>query len=78
MWSIDRIHPSASGHRMIAESVARLLGVPIADGAVPAVGIPVVGTVRRHAREVAWLVRYANRRIPFDVAGEGLPRRASG
>ena len=78
MWSIDRIHPSASGHRMIAESVARLLGVPIADGAVPAVGIPVVGTVRRHAREVAWLVRYANRRIPSGVACEGMPPRASG
>jgi hypothetical protein len=29
MWSIDRIHPSTEGHRLIAASVAELLGVPV-------------------------------------------------
>src|SRR5260370_149321 len=33
MWSVDRIHPSAEGHRLIAASVAELLGVPLAVSA---------------------------------------------
>jgi hypothetical protein len=28
MWSVDRLHPSERGHRLVAHSYARLLGVP--------------------------------------------------
>ena len=59
MWSIDRIHPSAEGHRLIAASVAELLGVQLdPDEHVPARG-DFISTARRHCREAAWLVRYA-------------------
>jgi lysophospholipase L1-like esterase len=62
MWSIDRIHPSANGHRLIARSVAELLGVPT-DDHTPA-ELPReshAATVRRHVRELAWLTRHAAR-----------------
>jgi lysophospholipase L1-like esterase len=62
MWSIDRIHPSCNGHRLIAHSVAELLGVP-ADVHRPA-ELPKeshAATVRRHLRELAWLSRHATR-----------------
>jgi len=28
MWSVDRLHPSERGHRLVAHSYAALLGVP--------------------------------------------------
>ncbi len=62
MWSIDRIHPSAQGHRLIAASVAELLGVP-ADTGPELVPGSALSTARRHGREVAWLLRYAARPV---------------
>jgi len=62
MWSIDRIHPSADGHRLIAASVAELLGIPLATEAREPASASLHGTLLRHAREVNWLVRYAARR----------------
>jgi lysophospholipase L1-like esterase len=62
MWSIDRIHPSTNGHRLIAHSVAELLGLP-ADVHRPA-ELPQeshAATVGRHLRELAWLSRHARR-----------------
>ena len=62
MWSIDRIHPSAHGHRLIARSVAELLGVPTGDHIPPELpSESLAATVRRHVRELAWLTRYAAR-----------------
>jgi lysophospholipase L1-like esterase len=62
MWSVDRIHPSAAGHRLIAQGVADLLGVPMpgAAGELPATSP--VDLAARYAREAAWLVRHARRR----------------
>jgi lysophospholipase L1-like esterase len=64
MWSVDRIHPSAHGHRLIAQGVAELLGVPMpeSEGELP-VTSP-VGLAARYAREAAWLVRHARHRVP--------------
>jgi lysophospholipase L1-like esterase len=31
MWSVDRLHPSERGHRLVAHSYASLLPVPLAD-----------------------------------------------
>ena len=59
MWSIDRIHPSTEGHRLIAASVAELLGVPLDPGEHAPVRDSLIGTARRHGREAAWLLRYA-------------------
>lgn len=64
MWSIDRIHPSAEGHRLIAASVARLLGVPVPPDAWQPDPGSLLATGARHAREVAWLLRYARRAAP--------------
>ncbi len=84
MWSIDRIHPSADGHRLIAQGVAELLGVPVpgADQELPAAAPLAVAT--RYAREAAWLVRNA-RRLPVPpltggagrTGGQPSPRRAN-
>ena len=61
MWSLDRIHPSAQGHRLIAQSVAELLGVPT-DGSLQELPREsAAATVRRHGREVVWLARHAAR-----------------
>jgi hypothetical protein len=62
MWSIDRIHPSAEGHRLIAASVAELLGVPVPTDAHEPIPSSALATARRHGREAAWLLRYATRR----------------
>jgi len=64
MWSVDRIHPSADGHRLIAQSVAELLGVPMpeAEREPPSASPLDVGT--RYAREAAWLLRHARHRTP--------------
>jgi lysophospholipase L1-like esterase len=79
-WSFDRIHPSAEGHRLIAASVAELLGVPVeADADGP--GVDSHATVlRRYALEAAWLARYGLR-IPASAAvpaaARAGPRRAT-
>jgi lysophospholipase L1-like esterase len=61
MWSIDRIHPSADGHRLIAASVASLLGLPAdpADTRQPA-GSP-LAVARRHVAEARWLLQHGLR-----------------
>jgi lysophospholipase L1-like esterase len=62
MWSIDRIHPSAEGHRLIAASVATLLGLPVDDEAQAFVPAGIGADLLRHAREGRWLVRHGFRR----------------
>jgi lysophospholipase L1-like esterase len=58
MWSVDRIHPSAEGHRLIAASVAELLGVPVpANPHRPALAAP-AAVMRRYAGEALWLLRH--------------------
>jgi hypothetical protein len=61
MWSIDRIHPSADGHRLIAASVASLLGLPVhpSDTRWPA-GSP-LAVARRHVAEARWLLKHGLR-----------------
>jgi lysophospholipase L1-like esterase len=62
MWSIDRIHPSADGHRLIAASIAELLGLPVEPADVrPPTSHP-LGIGRRHLAELEWLLRHGLRR----------------
>ena len=65
MWSFDRIHPSAAGHRLIAASVAELLGVPASPAADKAVSASHLGVIRRHAAEITWLLRHGLERSPL-------------
>jgi lysophospholipase L1-like esterase len=62
MWSIDRIHPSASGHRLIAAGVAELLGLPVSAAEREPVPASLVADVGRHAAEVRWLLLHGARR----------------
>ena len=58
LLSIDRIHPSAEGHRLIAAGAAQRLGIPVAapgshgDAMLPA------ALLRRYATEARWLLRH--------------------
>ncbi|HYY10103.1 MAG TPA: SGNH/GDSL hydrolase family protein [Kineosporiaceae bacterium] len=61
MWSVDRIHPSALGHRLIAQGVAELLGVPMPDADAELPAASPLDVASRYAREAAWLLRYARR-----------------
>ncbi|MCW2833161.1 MAG: hypothetical protein JWN68_1114 [Nocardioides sp.] len=61
MWSLDRIHPNAQGHRLIAQSVADLLDVPTGGSLGEIARESAAGTMRRHGRELAWLARHAAR-----------------
>lgn len=72
MWSVDRIHPSADGHRLIAQSVAELLGVPMpeAERELPPASPLDVGA--RYAREAAWLLRHARHRMPVQGGAADL------
>jgi lysophospholipase L1-like esterase len=74
MWSIDRIHPSADGHRLIAACVAELLGLPIEPADVPPPTSHPLEVGRRHLGEVAWLLRHGLRR--GDKAEHRLPPAA--
>lgn len=78
MWSIDRIHPSAEGHRLIAQSVADLLGLlddqPVHD-VTPG---RLRDDLRRHVREVHWLLRHGaaiGRQVEGEVQEQLLERR---
>jgi lysophospholipase L1-like esterase len=64
MWSFDRIHPSAAGHRLIAASVAELLGVPESAQAEEDISSP-FDRIRRYTGEVAWLLRHSLERSPL-------------
>jgi lysophospholipase L1-like esterase len=79
-WSVDRIHPSADGHRLIAASVAELLGVPVDGDADPPAVASGVAVLRRYAAEAAWLARYGLR-LPasafLPAAGAPGPGRAT-
>jgi len=57
-WSVDRIHPSAEGHRLIAASVAELLGVPVDAGTEAPAPASKAALLRRYAVEAAWLLRH--------------------
>ena len=65
MWSVDRIHPSAAGHRLIAASVAELLGVPASTQADENITASPSDLVRRYAVEMAWLFRHGLERSPL-------------
>jgi lysophospholipase L1-like esterase len=82
MWSIDRIHPSAEGHRLIAASVASLLGLPVENEAQALVAAGIGADLRRHAREGRWLVQHGFRRGTAGARGTSdaplLPAEPSG
>lgn len=61
MWSVDRIHPSADGHRLIAASVAELLGLPVDRVEREPTPATLVDDVRRHLVEARWLIRHGVR-----------------
>jgi hypothetical protein len=65
MWSVDRIHPSAAGHRLIAASVAELLGVPDTAQAEEDSSASPPDLIRRYAVEMAWLLRHGLERSPL-------------
>jgi lysophospholipase L1-like esterase len=65
MWSFDRIHPGAAGHRLIAASVAELLGVPASPEADEPVSATPLDVIRRHAGEIIWLLRHGLERSPL-------------
>jgi hypothetical protein len=67
MWSIDRIHPSADGHRLIAASVAELLGLPIDPAELRRPTGSPLDVSRRHLAELDWLLRYGLRRAVADA-----------
>jgi len=61
MWSIDRIHPSADGHRLIAASVASLLGLPPHPSDTQPPAGSVLAVARRHVAEARWLLQHGFR-----------------
>jgi lysophospholipase L1-like esterase len=61
MWSIDRIHPSAEGHRLIAAGVAALLGVPVPATVHQLALASPIALMRRYAVEAAWLLGHGMR-----------------
>lgn len=74
MWSVDRIHPSADGHRLIAQSVAELLGVPMPGTERELAAASPLDVGARYAREATWLLRHARHRVP----GHGESRVPAG
>jgi hypothetical protein len=75
MWSVDRIHPSAEGHRLIAASVAELLGVPVpANAHQPALTAP-AAVMRRYAAEALWRLRHGvpHEMFSTDPGGQAKP-----
>ncbi len=58
MFSFDRVHPSADGHRLIAASVAELLGVTVPPEGHARAPVSPGAIMRRHATEAAWLLRH--------------------
>jgi lysophospholipase L1-like esterase len=58
MWSIDRIHPSADGHRLIAASVAGLLGLDVEATDMDPQSASLLDDARRHVNEMRWLLRH--------------------
>jgi lysophospholipase L1-like esterase len=69
MWSIDRIHPSADGHRLIAASVMQLLGLPVDETDTSAPTTNPLAVLRRHSDEVRWLVTHGSRRAASPLGG---------
>jgi lysophospholipase L1-like esterase len=58
LLSVDRIHPSATGHRLIAAGAAERLGILVtAPGTHDDAMLP-AALMRRYAMEAQWLVRH--------------------
>jgi lysophospholipase L1-like esterase len=79
MWAEDRIHLTPAGHRLLAASAARCLGVPYFEvpastpvTAAPPAPLSGLGWVRRHA--LPWLTRRMRHRSTGDGMSAKLPR----
>lgn len=63
VWSVDRLHPNALGHRLLAYEVARLLDpsvvVPEVDELAAELADRLDNGVPQRAREAVWLARHA-------------------
>jgi lysophospholipase L1-like esterase len=74
MWSVDRIHPSVDGHRLIAASVAGLLGLDVESTDMDPVAGSLLEAARRHAKELRWLLRHGARMRAHRTTAAGPSR----
>src|SRR5215207_1449794 len=58
LLSIDRIHPNAEGHRLIAAGAAELLGIPVAAPLKHDDRPSGAALIRRYVTETRWLLRH--------------------
>lgn len=72
LWSHDRIHGSAEGHRRVAAGMARLLDLPDSDGSWSDVAPSRLGAARVVAGEARWMASFLG---PW-LAGQARGRRA--
>ncbi len=80
LWSVDRLHGNTEGHRRIAASVARALGVPGVEPVEPLPDHRRPPTWRAGPADAVWFVRFMApwimRRLRGASSGDGIaPKR---